>query len=190
MLTSLVSPGWPVGLFDQVITARRPDDLNVLHSVEHGKFSNGHPVTPEFVGVNDVWNVIVDQASFEEGLRGFGVPVGLQENVEHRTGFIDGPPQPVFFARHIDTHLIQEPPATPPGFPVAQLLGEEWGEFDVPLAQSLVTDHYAALVEQFLNIALTQWETVVEPEGVLDDAQWKTVSVGLAVSHRELAYCG
>ena len=73
---------------------------------------------------------------------------------------------------------------------MAQLSGEEWGEFDVPLAQRLATDHYAALVQQFLNIALAQWKPVVEPEGMLDDAQWKTVSVGLAVSLRELAYRG
>ena len=46
------------------------------------------------------------------------------------------------------------------------------------------TDHNAALVQQFLNIALAQREPVVEPKGVLNDAQWKTVAVGRAVSHR------
>jgi hypothetical protein len=52
---------------------------------------------------------------------------------------------------------------------MAQFLGEEWRELDVPLAQGLVTDHNAALVQQFLNIALAQGKPVVEPEGVLDD---------------------
>ena len=101
-----------------------------------------------------------------------------------------GQEQPVFPTTELNTHLVQEPPATPPGFPMAQFLREEWGEFDVPLAQGLVTDHNTALVQQFLNIVLAQGKPVVEPKGVLDDAQRKTVSVGLAVSHRGSAYCG
>jgi len=42
-LTSLLLSGGPMGLFNEVIAPRRPDDLNVLHSVEHRKFSDGCP---------------------------------------------------------------------------------------------------------------------------------------------------
>ena len=41
-------------MVNQSLTTGRPDDLGVLHAVEHGKCSNGRPVPPELVGVNDV----------------------------------------------------------------------------------------------------------------------------------------
>ena len=40
------------------------------------------------------------------------------------------------------------------------------------------TDHNAALVQQFLNIALAQGKPVVKPKGVLDDAQQKAARRG------------
>jgi hypothetical protein len=40
-LTSFLLPGGPMGLFAQVVTGGRGHDLDVLHSVEHGKFPNG-----------------------------------------------------------------------------------------------------------------------------------------------------
>ncbi|GGO38098.1 hypothetical protein HNQ08_003657 [Deinococcus humi] len=52
-----------------------------------------------------------------------------------------------------------------------QLLSEQRCELDVPLAEGLVTDNNATLVQQFLDIALTEGKPVVEPEGVPNDAQ-------------------
>jgi hypothetical protein len=118
------------------------------------------------------------------------VPVGLQKNVQHRAGVIDSPPQPVFLTTDLGAYLIQVPSGTLPGFPVTELFGEERRELDIPLAEGFVTDDNAALVQQFLNIALAQGKPVVEPKGVLDDAERKSVLVGLTVSHGPSAYCG
>jgi len=71
---------------------------------------------------------------------------------------------------------------------VTEFFSEEQGELDVPLAQRLVADLDTALLKEFLNVTLAQRETVVEPERVLDNAQWKSVAVGLAVRHRLPAY--
>ena len=73
------------------------------------------------------------------------------------------------------------PPRTPAGFAVAQLLGEERSELDVPLSERFVTNLHAALMKEFLNFPLAEWEAVIEPEGVADDAEGKTVAIGLAV---------
>ena len=73
---------------------------------------------------------------------------------------------------------------------MAQLLSEEGGELDVPLPQRSVPDLDAALVEQFLNVPLAEWEAVVQPQSVADHAQGKTVAVGLPVSHSSPAYRG
>jgi len=133
--------------------------------------------------VNDVWDVVVHQQPFEKGLGRLRVPVRLQQDIQHRTGFIDGPPQPIFPATDLDAHLIQEPPGTPPGFPVAQFLSKERRELDVPLTKGFMADLNAALVQQFLDIALAEGKQVVKPEGMLNDAERKTVAARLAVSH-------
>jgi hypothetical protein len=62
---------------------------------------------------------------------------------------------------------------------MAQFLGHEWTELDTPFAQRLMADHNAALVEQFLNISVTEGKPVVQPDGMLDDRHGKTVAVRL-----------
>ena len=91
-LTPLLLSCGPMRLFDQVVTSSSREHLDVLHNVEHRKFSKSRSVTPEFVGMNDVWHVIMHQKSFEKSLRCLGIPPILQEKVEHRTGIIDSPP--------------------------------------------------------------------------------------------------
>jgi len=40
-LTPFLLPGRAMGLLNQIAAARRGEDLDVLHSVEHRKFPNG-----------------------------------------------------------------------------------------------------------------------------------------------------
>ena len=145
----------PMRLFDQVIAASSRDHLDVLHSVEHGKFSNRCSITPELIRVDDVWNVIVQQKPSEKGLCCLGISPILQKEVKDRARFIDSPPQPTIFAPDLDADLVQEPPGTPAGFPVPQFLSEQRCKLDVPLAQRLVAGVDAALLEEFLDITLT-----------------------------------
>ena len=66
---------------------------------------------------------------------------------------------------------------------MAQVFSEQRAEFDAPFAEGLVADLDAALVEQFLNVPVTEGEAVVQPDGVLDDRHRKAVAVGLGVGH-------
>ena len=113
-----------MGLFNQIVAARSRDDLDVLHSVEHRKFPNSRSITPELVGVDHVWHVVIYQQPSEKGLRCVGIPPVLQEQIQDRARVIDGPPQPEFFASNFDADLVQKPPGTPAGFPVSQFFGE------------------------------------------------------------------
>lgn len=85
-------------------------------------------------------------------------------------------------------HLIQMPPGTPSGFPVAQFLSEERSEFDVPLAKGFVTDVDSSFMKKLLNITLAKRKAVVQPQGIPNHAQWETVSIGFPVSHSSGAY--
>ncbi|WP_264778517.1 helix-hairpin-helix domain-containing protein [Deinococcus aetherius] len=51
-----------------------------------------------------------------------------------------------------------------------------------------MADLNPALVKQFLHVPLAEGEAVREPQSVADDAQGKTVAVGLPVSHRSPPY--
>ena len=51
-----------------------------------------------------------------------------------------------------------------------------------------MADLNAALVQQFLDIPVTQGKAVVQPVGVLDDGHGETVAVRLGVGHGRSAY--
>ena len=70
------------------------------------------------------------------------------------------------------------PAETPPGFPFAQTSRVGGSEVEAPLVQRFVADLNAVLVEQFLNIQVTEWAALVESNGVLDDKHGKSVVVG------------
>ena len=112
----------------------------------------------------------------------------LQEDIKHGVLLIHRPPEPVFDPTNDNVHFMQMPPGTPTGFPVTQFPGQEWGEFDVPLAECFMADVNSALLKELLNLTLAEWESMVEPQGISDHAQRKTMTVGLAVRHRSIAY--
>jgi len=128
--------------------------------------------------VNDHWDIVFCQEPGQEGLRGFGVPMLLEQNIEHEAVLVHGSPSPVSDAIDARTDLVQKPAGTALGFPLAQVFREERAEVDIPFAQRLVADLDAALVEQFLNISVAEREAVIQPHGVLDDGHWKAVPVG------------
>ena len=111
----------------------------------------------------------------------------VDKDVQRRPIVITLPPKPMLLSTDLDVDLVQIPSGTPTGFPMAQLLSEEGGELDVPLPQRFVPDLDAALVEQFLNVPLAEWESVVAPQSVAVPPQGTTVAVGRLVSDRSPA---
>ena len=134
-------------MFDHVVTSGRGDDLLVVNFSQTCDLSDRGPVAYELVRANLVWDIIFTQEPGQEGLCGVGIPVPLKQDVEHEAVLVHRTPQPVSDAVDARTHLVQMPPGTPPGFPVAKLFGEEGRELDTPFAQRLVTDLDAALVK-------------------------------------------
>ena len=157
---------------------------------------NRGPIASQLIGVNDLWDIVFTQDPAQERLRGFGIAVTLEQDVEHEAvldillssgqaprGAVVAKTESVADAIDARTYLVQVPAGTPAQFPLAQFLSKEGAEFDTPLAEGLVADLNAALVQQFLNIPATQGEAMVEPNGVLDDTHWETVAVGLGIGH-------
>lgn len=134
-LAPFLLPCRSMRLFDQVVAAGCRYDLHVLHMVEHREFSDGCPVAPEVVSVDDLRDRIFAKETYEKGLGSLGIAVFLEENVQHVPVFIDGPPQPVLDPTDLDAYLVQMPPRAPVGFSVAQCFSQERRKFDVPLSR-------------------------------------------------------
>ena len=49
-------------------------------------------VTPQLIGVNDLWEIVFTQQPGQERLRGLGVAVALQQNFEHEAVLVHRPP--------------------------------------------------------------------------------------------------
>jgi len=138
--------------------------------------------------VDHVWDVIIHQQPFEEGFRCLSLSPILEEKIQDCARVVDSPPEPEFPPPDLEADLVQNPPGATAGLPMPEFFGEAGGELDVPLAQRLVAHLNAMLLEQFLDVTLAQRKAVIEPECVLDDAQRKSMAIGLAVSHGRSAY--
>ena len=117
----------------------------------------------------------------------------LDEHVEHGSVFVNGSPEPMGYAAHNHVHLIQMPPGTPPGFPVAQVLGELAAEIDAPGANGFARHFDAPLEQQLFDIPVTQSIPMVKPDGLTDDRKRESVPWKLLVGqhgvtlHQQLA---
>ena len=106
-LLSLLTPCGRVGLFDHVVTSGRGDDLLMVNFSQACDLSDRGPVACELVRVNPVWDIIFTQELGQEGLCGVGIPVPLEQDVEHEAVLVHRPPQPVSDAIDACTHLIR-----------------------------------------------------------------------------------
>ncbi len=127
-------------LLNNIVTAGRGDHLLVIYVDQARDLPDGCPVAAELIGMDDLWDIVFTQESGQERLRGLGITVTLEEDVEHETVLVHGPPKPVSNAVYARTYLVEMPPGTPPGFSVTQVFSEEGFEFDTPLAEGFVEE--------------------------------------------------
>jgi hypothetical protein len=106
LLLSFLTPSRTVGLLNDVVAPGCGDHLLVVDVDQAWDLSYRGCVAAELIGVDDLWDIVFAQQPGQEGLRRFGVPMPLEENVEHEPVFVYGPPKPVSNAVHTRTHLI------------------------------------------------------------------------------------
>ena len=58
LLTSLLTPCRTVGLFNQIVAACRGNDLLVVDALQTREFPNCGSVTPQLIGINDLWDIV------------------------------------------------------------------------------------------------------------------------------------
>ena len=85
LLTAFLSPSGSVVLLNGVVAPIRGDDLLVIDALQAQECSDGSPVAPQPIGVDDLWYVVFTQQAGQEGRRSFGIAMSLQKNIEHET---------------------------------------------------------------------------------------------------------
>jgi hypothetical protein len=58
-----------------------------------------------------------------------------------------------------------------------QAASVESTELETPQANGFATDGNATFSEEIFDVAVTQFETIVEPDGIADDAGWESLAL-------------
>ena len=188
LLLAFLTPCGTVRLLNHIVTSGSRDHLLMVDIDQARNLPNRGSIASELIGTDRVWDIVFSQKPPHEVFGGLGIAVSLEQDIKHEAILVHRPPQPVSNPVHTGADLVQKPPGTPTGFPMTQASCEERAELDGPFAECFVTDHDAALVQQFLNVSVTQGKAVVQPNGVLDDGHGETVAVRLGVGHGGSAY--
>ena len=88
----------------------------------------------------------------------------------------------MLYTLDLDAHFVQVPTGTTPWFPLPQFFGDGGAKFLAPVTNGFMTDLNSALEKEFFDVPVTKCESVVEPDGVLDDAFRETMAVRLWIS--------
>jgi hypothetical protein len=102
--------------------------------------------------------------------------MSLNQDVDHVSILIDGPPEVVPLALDIHEELVQVPNVSQLPLSAPEPPGVAWAELPTPLPDGLVGDDDSSLRQELLNVSEAQAEAVVQPDGVTDDLRRKSVS--------------
>jgi len=95
LLTSLLSSCRSVFLFDDVVTPGRGDDLLMVDVDQARDLSDRGAITPQLIGMDDLWDVMLTQEASQERFRRLRVTVPLKKNVKHESMLVHPSPEPV-----------------------------------------------------------------------------------------------
>src|SRR5258708_2847790 len=165
----------------------------MLHARQDLTF--GRTIALQFIGDDHAWHVLEPYAELtEEALRCFFVASALNQNIEYISILIHRSPQIVPLAIDFEKHLVHMPFVATTRVAATQCIGIGLPKLQTPLSNCFIGDDDPALCQQFLDIAKTEGETEIQPNGMGDNfrLEAKTFVVGCtSVCFHEniLAYC-
>jgi len=137
----------------------------------------GCGITPQLVGDQPPgWATLTLQQLTKEAFGSTSVATSLDEDIDHVTILINGTPEIVTPTLDGDEHLVQVPRIAEATLSALQRTRVLRAELEAPKPDRFVGNCDAALREEILNISKAQTETVVQPDGVVDDFGRKSIS--------------
>lgn len=115
--------------------------------------------------------------SLKEPLGGALIPAWLNQDVNHVAVLIHGPPKILLLAVDSDEDLIQVPDIAEAALAPLQLSSIVRTELLTPMSNGFIGNYDSAFGEKILDISETQAETMIDPDGMANDFDRKTVTV-------------
>ena len=119
---------------------------------------------------------MVFQYAFEEALSGRSVTPSLQKNIDYFSILIDGAPQIVLDAADLDEDFIDKERIPETLVSTLQTPGVFRTKLVAPQPNRFITDFDATFSQKIFDIAVTEIESMVEPDGILNDRRWVSVT--------------
>ena len=101
----------------------------------------------------------------------------LQIHIDDFPVLVDGPPKVVLLTGYSDEHFIQKVRVTKSRVSTPKTSGKFRAKFVDPKSNGLVADRNIAFREKVLYIADAEIEAEVEPNGMLDDRRWESMTL-------------
>jgi hypothetical protein len=101
----------------------------------------------------------------------------LNQDIDHVSILIHGPPQIMSLSLDGHEELVQVPDVAQLSFSAPEVAGVVWTELLTPLSDGLIGDHDSSLCQEFLDVTEAQGESVIQPYSVADDFRREAVSV-------------
>jgi hypothetical protein len=112
----------------------------------------------------------------KEALGGALVPTLLDQDIQHFSVLIHGPPQIMTLPPDCDEYLVELPRVAWAPLAMPQLLGKGRTEFQAPLPHGFITNAHSSFGQQLLDITEAEAEAMIEPHGVGNDFRRKAIA--------------
>ena len=133
-------------------------------------------ITPKLVGdqLPGCFSLMF-QGPTKEAFSGSTISTLGNQNIDHVSILIDGPPKIEALTLDGDEEFIDVPDVTESSPFPTQRLGEGRSEFLTPVSDRFVGDKDSSLCKQVFCVSKAQREPMVQPNGVTDDFRWKAM---------------
>ena len=137
----------------------------------------GSRITPKLVGdqLPGCLSLML-QGPTKEAFSGSTISAFGDQNIDHVSILIDGPPQIEALTLDGDEEFIDVPDVAESSLFPTQSSGVGRSEFLTPIADRFVGDENPSLCEQVFYVAKAQGESMIEPNSVTDDFWRETVA--------------
>ena len=117
------------------------------------------------------------QQSLEETRSGCSITTCLEKHIDHLAILVNGPPQVLLFAIYLHKHFVDVKCIAEPLMPTSQSFGILKAELIAPQTNRFIAYGNTALSQYIFDVSMAEVESIVKPNGVLDDFSGKPVSL-------------
>ena len=122
------------------------------------------------------FTAVIFEQPLEEAFSSLAVASTLQKYINNFPVLIYSPPQIMLYAVNLHEYFINIEGIPIPLVPVLQTSSIPGTKFVTPQPDGFIADDDTSFSQKIFDIPMTEIESMIEPDGVLDDFRWKSVT--------------